>query len=195
MDDLAAETATFYSSNFPGEGEVLNGIAARGMFQVKPGLEYHANNQDMSKLLHKAIGLGGKKESGDFDAYKLYQEERNDRPATSLRDMLVIESDREPIPIDEVESVGDICARFCTGGMSLGAISRECHEAIAIAMNRIGGKSNSGEGGEDPQRYEKISADAEGKSETFPHLRGLKTGDVASSAIKQVASGLSLIHI
>ena len=189
MDDLAAETATFYSSNFPGEGEVLNGIAARGMFQVKPGLEYHANNQDMSKLLHKAIGLGGKKESGDFDAYKLYQEERNDRPATSLRDMLVIESDREPIPIDEVESVGDICARFCTGGMSLGAISRECHEAIAIAMNRIGGKSNSGEGGEDPQRYEKISADAEGKSETFPHLRGLKTGDVASSAIKQVASG------
>ena len=159
------------------------------MFQVKPGLEYHANNQDMSKLLHKAIDLGGKKESGDFDAYKLYQEERNDRPATSLRDMLVIESDREPISIDEVESVGDICARFCTGGMSLGAISRECHEAIAIAMNRIGGKSNSGEGGEDPQRYEKISADAEGKSETFPHLRGLQTGDVASSAIKQVASG------
>ncbi len=189
MDDLAAETALFAASNFPGENEVLSGIAARGMFQVKPGLEYHANNQEMSKLLHKAVGLGGKKEEGDFDAYKLYQEERNERPATSLRDMLMIESDRKPIDIDEVESVGDICARFCTGGMSLGAISRECHEAIAIAMNRIGGKSNSGEGGEDPQRYETISADADGNSETFPHLNGLKTGDIASSAIKQVASG------
>ena len=189
MDDLAAETALFAASNFPGENEVLSGIAARGMFQVKPGLEYHANNQEMSKLLHKAVGLGGKKEEGDFDAYKLYQEERNERPATSLRDMLMIESDRKPIDIDEVESVGDICARFCTGGMSLGAISRECHEAIAIAMNRIGGKSNSGEGGEDPQRYETISADAEGNSDDFPHLNGLKTGDIASSAIKQVASG------
>ena len=189
MDDLAAETALFAASNFPGENEVLSGIAARGMFQVKPGLEYHANNQEMSKLLHKAVGLGGKKEEGDFDAYKLYQEERNERPATSLRDMLMIESDRKPIDIDEVESVGDICARFCTGGMSLGAISRECHEAIAIAMNRIGGKSNSGVGGEDPQRYETISADADGNSDDFPHLNGLKTGDIASSAIKQVASG------
>ena len=189
MDDLAAETALFAASNFPGENEVLSGIAARGMFQVKPGLEYHANNQEMSKLLHKAVGLGGKKEEGDFDAYKLYQEERNERPATSLRDMLMIESDRKPIDIDEVESVGDICARFCTGGMSLGAISRECHEAIAIAMNRIGGKSNSGEGGKDPQRYETISADADGNSDDFPHLNGLKTGDIASSAIKQVASG------
>ena len=189
MDDLAAETALFAASNFPGENEVLSGIAARGMFQVKPGLEYHANNQEMSKLLHKAVGLGGKKEEGDFDAYKLYQEERNERPATSLRDMLMIESDRKPIDIDEVESVGDICARFCTGGMSLGAISRECHEAIAIAMNRIGGKTNSGEGGEDPQRYETISADADGNSDDFPHLNGLKTGDIASSAIKQVASG------
>ena len=189
MDDLAAETALFAASNFPGENEVLSCIAARGMFQVKPGLEYHANNQEMSKLLHKAVGLGGKKEEGDFDAYKLYQEERNERPATSLRDMLMIESDRKPIDIDEVESVGDICARFCTGGMSLGAISRECHEAIAIAMNRIGGKSNSGEGGEDPQRYETISADADGNSDDFPHLNGLKTGDIASSAIKQVASG------
>ena len=189
MDDLAAETALFAASNFPGENEVLSGIAARGMFQVKPGLEYHANNQEMSKLLHKAVGLGGKKEEGDFDAYKLYQEERNERPATCLRDMLMIESDRKPIDIDEVESVGDICARFCTGGMSLGAISRECHEAIAIAMNRIGGKSNSGEGGEDPQRYETISADADGNSDDFPHLNGLKTGDIASSAIKQVASG------
>ena len=104
--------------------------------------------------------------------------------------MLVIVSDREPIDVEEVESVADICERFCTGGMSLGAISRECHEAIAIAVNRIGGRSNSGEGGEDPQRNIPIDdADDEGNSETFPHLRGLKNGDVATSAIRQVASG------
>lgn len=65
-----------------------------------------------------------------------------------LRDLLELKSDRAPIPIGKVEPATSIVERFCTGGMSLGAISRETHEAIAIAMNRIGGKSNSGEGGE-----------------------------------------------
>jgi glutamate synthase (ferredoxin) len=189
LDELAAETATFASSNAPEGDATVSDIAARGMFQVKPGLEYHANNQEMSKLLHRAVDLGGKGE-GSEELYRLYQEHRTDRPATSLRDALVIESDREPIDISEVESVADICERFCTGGMSLGAISRECHEAIAIAVNRIGGRSNSGEGGEDPMRAIPIAdADADGRSETFPHLRGLKNGDVAVSAIRQVASG------
>ena len=89
MDDLANESAMFAASNFPGEGEMMASIGARGMFQVKPGLEYHANNQEMSKLLHKAVDLGGKGE-GSADAYKLYEEHRNERPATSLRDMLEI---------------------------------------------------------------------------------------------------------
>jgi glutamate synthase (ferredoxin) len=81
-------------------------------------------------------------------------------------------------------------ARFCTGGMSLGAISRETHETIAIAVNRIGGKSNSGEGGEDPVRWERLADVGEdGKSPTLPHLRGLRNGDIATSRIKQVASG------
>lgn len=106
-----------------------------------------------------------------------------------LRDLLEIKSDREPIPLEKVESATAIVERFCTGGMSLGAISRETHEAIAIAMNRIGGKSNSGEGGEDPVRWEKLSnVDAEGQSATLPHLRGLQNGDTAGSAIKQVSS-------
>lgn len=65
-----------------------------------------------------------------------------------LRDLLEFKSDRSPIPVGRVEPASSIVQRFCTGGMSLGAISRETHEAIAIAMNRIGGKSNSGEGGE-----------------------------------------------
>lgn len=77
-------------------------------------------------------------------------------------------------------------ARFCTGGMSLGAISRETHETIAIAVNRIGGKSNSGEGGEDPMRWQRIAdVDGKGKSAAFPHLRGLQNGDIATSRIKQ----------
>lgn len=104
-----------------------------------------------------------------------------------MRDLLEIKSDREPIPLEKVESATSIVERFCTGGMSLGAISRETHEAIAIAMNRIGGKSNSGEGGEDPVRWEKLSnVDGEGQSATLPHLRGLQNGDTAGSAIKQV---------
>ena len=59
----------------------------------------------------------------------------------------------QPLPLDQVESVESICSRFCTGGMSLGALSREAHEVLAVAMNRIGGKSNSGEGGEDSARF------------------------------------------
>jgi glutamate synthase domain-containing protein 2 len=75
-----------------------------------------------------------------------------------LRDCLELSSSRQPISIDEVEPAANIMSRFCTGGMSLGAISRETHETIAIAMNRIGGKSNSGEGGEDPVRWQQVGA-------------------------------------
>ena len=111
-------------------------------------------------------------------------------PVHTLRDCLEFQSDRKPISIDEVEPAARIMERFCTGGMSLGAISRETHETIAVAMNRIGGKSNSGEGGEDPVRWEVLSdVGADGKSSTLPHLRGLRNGDVATSKIKQVASG------
>ncbi|MBV9389369.1 MAG: glutamate synthase subunit alpha, partial [Chroococcidiopsidaceae cyanobacterium CP_BM_ER_R8_30] len=84
----------------------------------------------------------------------------------------------------------EIVKRFATGGMSLGALSPEAHETLAIAMNRISGKSNSGEGGEDPMRYKVLTdVDTHGHSPTMPHLKGLRNGDTASSAIKQVASG------
>lgn len=99
-------------------------------------------------------------------------------------------SDREPVPLESVESVESIMKRFCTGGMSLGALSREAHETLAIAVNRIGGRSNSGEGGEDPVRMLPIEdVDESGLSASFPHLKGLKKGDKATSRIKQVASG------
>ncbi|CAI0439969.1 unnamed protein product [Linum tenue] len=106
-----------------------------------------------------------------------------------LRDLFEFKSDRAPIPVGKVEPATSIVKRFCTGGMSLGAISRETHEAIAIAMNRIGGKSNSGEGGEDPIRWNPLTDVVDGYSSTLPHLKGLQNGDTATSAIKQVASG------
>jgi glutamate synthase (ferredoxin) len=82
-----------------------------------------------------------------------------------------------PFLLDEVESAASIMERFCTGGMSLGALSQEAHEVLAIAMNRIGGKSNSGEGGEDPKRFKVLkSVDGEGRSELYPNLKGLRDG-------------------
>ena len=97
---------------------------------------------------------------------------------------------RKSIDIEEVESVESIMSRFCTGGMSLGALSREAHETLAIAMNRIGGKSNSGEGGEDFIRSKLIQdVKEDGTSATFPHLKGLAQGDDSGSKIKQIASG------
>ena len=184
LEEVSAEVSELWQSAMPS----MSKLPASGFFQAKPGLEYHGNNQEMSKLLHKAIGLGGKEPSED--AYELYQEHRQNRPVTTLRDCLDLESDRDPIDVSEVESAADIVSHFCTGGMSLGAISRECHEIIGVAMNRVGGKSNSGEGGEDPDRYIELEdVDEEGNSPTFPHLRGLRNGDYASSAIKQVASG------
>lgn len=137
----------------------------------------------MSKLLHKAVRQKSQ------NAFSVYQQYLANRPVNVLRDLLEFKSDRAPIPVGKVEPALSIVKRFCTGGMSLGAISRETHEAIAIAMNRIGGKSNSGEGGEDPIRWKPLTDVVDGYSPTLPHLKGLQNGDTATSAIKQVASG------
>jgi len=179
--DLAQETMSFHQRAFP---EMAKRLQNMGFVQSRPSGEYHMNNPAMTKLLHKAVA------DRQYDHYELYKEQLENRPLTALRDLLDLQSDRQPIPLDQVESVESIMKRFCTGGMSLGALSREAHEVLAIAMNRIGGKSNSGEGGEDPVRFNVLNdVDGEGNSPTFPHLRGLKNGDTASSAIKQVASG------
>jgi glutamate synthase (ferredoxin) len=182
LSDLAQETIRFHQRAFP---ELTSKrLHNMGFVQARPKGEYHMNNPAMTKLLHKAL------EEKQYDHYEVYKNQLENRPVTALRDLLDFQSDRPPIAIDEVESVAAIMERFCTGGMSLGALSREAHEVLAIAMNRIGGKSNSGEGGEDPIRFKVLAdVDEEGNSPTFPHLRGLKNGDTASSAIKQVASG------
>ncbi len=181
--DLAQETLQFHARAFPElEQKKLENF---GFVQYKKGGEYHMNSGPMAKALHKAV-----ENPSNADHYEIYKNYLVGRTPTALRDLLEFESDRPPLPLEEVESVADIVKRFCTGGMSLGSLSREAHEVLAIAMNRLGGKSNSGEGGEDPVRFQVLhDVDSEGHSPALPHLNGLKVGDTASSAIKQIASG------
>lgn len=196
VKELASEVMSFHSKAFP--ELTIKKLENFGFVQYRPGGEYHMNSPEMAKALHKAVAEYKKWGDGEntpptpptSSYYELYRKILSERPVTALRDLLEFESDRPSIPIEEVESVTEIMRRFATGGMSLGALSPEAHETLAIAMNRIGGKSNSGEGGEDPNRYKILNdVDENGLSPTFPHLKGLRNGDTASSAIKQVASG------
>ncbi|MHB1951939.1 MAG: glutamate synthase large subunit, partial [Acidiferrobacteraceae bacterium] len=123
--------------------------------------EYHAYNPDVVSTLQQAV------RSGDYADYRKYADLVNQRKVATLRDLLVLRTDTPKVPLTEVESVQKICRRFDSAGMSLGALSPEAHEALAEAMNTLGGRSNSGEGGEDPKRY----------------------GTIRTSKIKQVASG------
>ena len=181
--EIAQEVAEWHTLAHPGEEEVTK-MQNYGFIKFFSNKEFHHNSPPMTKLLHKALN------ERDYDKYKLFQASVASSPASTLRDMIEPVSDRKPISIDEVEPVERIMERFCTGGMSLGALSREAHETLAIGVNRAGGKSNSGEGGEDPVRWNELTdVDAEGRSPTLPHLKGLKNGDIATSKIKQVASG------
>ncbi|MEG4290776.1 glutamate synthase-related protein [Microcoleus sp. C2C3] len=205
--ELANEVMSFHSQAFP--ELVLKKLENYGFVQYRRGGEYHMNSPEMAKALHKAVTtfkaqtngngngaepkmepIGSKNSETAYDHYEVYKKQLENRPVTALRDLLDFVSDRPPMAIEDVESVADIVKRFATGGMSLGALSPEAHETLAIAMNRIGGKSNSGEGGEDPVRYKVLNdVSAAGFSQTLPHLKGLQNGDTASSSIKQVASG------
>jgi glutamate synthase (ferredoxin) len=148
-----------------GNGAVLD---PGGQYQWRQDGEFHLFNPDTIHLLHKAV------RTGSYEVYKKYAEAVNDRSRAlcTLRSLLDFKP-RTPVPLEEVEPVESIMRRFKTGAMSYGSISQEAHETLAIAMNRIGGKSNTGEGGEDPARY------------TWTN----ELGDSKNSAIKQVASG------
>ncbi|QRG70180.1 glutamate synthase large subunit [Brevibacillus choshinensis] len=135
-------------------------------FQFRRDGEFHLFNPKTVHALQKAV------REGSYEQYKQYSEMANDQQFAFLRHLLDFKSDRKPVPLNEVESVDSIVHRFKTGAMSYGSLSKEAHETLAIAMNRLGAKSNSGEGGEDPQRYVTD-----------------ENGDLRRSAIKQVASG------
>ncbi len=183
IKELARETFIFHSKAFPELDRTK--LEFMGFVQYRNSGEFHLNNPEISKALHSAVKAGP-----GYDHFSTYQTLIENRPSTSLRDLLTFLPALKPLPLDQVESAENICKRFCTGGMSLGALSREAHEVLAIAMNRIGGKSNSGEGGEDPARFKIIDdVDINKTSETLPTIKGLQNGDTACSAIKQIASG------
>jgi len=139
-----------------------------GLLKYVHGGEYHAYNPDVIKTLQTAV------QESDWNAYQQYATLVNERPITTVRDMFALNSDREAISIDEVEPAEELYKRFDSAGMSLGALSPEAHEALAVAMNRLGGRSNSGEGGEAIERYgnekvSKIKQVASGRFGVTPH--------------------------
>jgi len=136
-------------------------IEQGGLLKYMHDGEYHMYNPDVIATLQAAVM------TGEYERYREFSQLVNQRPASTLRDLLQLKPATKPVPLDEVESVEEIVRRFDGAGMSLGALSPEAHEALAIAMNRLGARSNSGEGGEDPARY----------------------GTERNSKIKQVASG------
>ena len=142
-------------------------LAVGGDYQWRHDGERHTLNPETVHKLQKAC------RTGDYAAYQDYAQQINDQEImqNTLRGLLELKFADQPVPLEEVESVESICRRFKTGAMSYGSIGQETHETLAIAMNRLGGKSNTGEGGEDPARF---TPDA--------------NGDSRSSAIKQVAS-------
>ena len=137
-----------------------------GLYKSRIGGESHAFDGNVIHTLQAAV------ETDSYANYKRYTESVYSQPLTHLRDLLEFNSNCDSIPIDQVESITEIRKRFMSGSMSHGALSREAHETLAIAMNRIGAASCSGEGGEDPARYQ-------------PR----ENGDNPNSAVKQIASG------
>ena len=139
-----------------------------GLLKYIHGQEYHAFNPDVVMTLQQAVA------SGDYAVYQRYAALVNERPVATIRDLLRPVAAERPLSLDEVEPIENILPRFDSAGMSLGALSPEAHEALAAAMNRIGARSNSGEGGEDPARFgtdrvSKIKQIASGRFGVTPH--------------------------
>ena len=139
-----------------------------GLLKYVHGGEYHAFNPDVVMTLQQAVA------TGDYADYQRYAQYCTDRPVAALRDLLDLDLSGAPVAIDEVEPIEAILKRFDSAGMSLGALSPEAHESLAMGMNHVGARSNSGEGGEDPARFgtnrvSKIKQIASGRFGVTPH--------------------------
>jgi glutamate synthase (NADPH/NADH) large chain len=170
LHELAAEVAARHAIAHPRRPDqrMHRKLELGGEYQWRREGEHHLFNPETVFRLQHAT------RAGRYDIFKQYTKAVDDqsRVLSTLRGLFEFASDRQPVPVDEVEPVSEIVKRFSTGAMSYGSISAEAHETLAIAMNRIGAKSNTGEGGEDPERWQP-----------------LPNGDSKRSAIKQVASG------
>ena len=167
-DVIATESGMRHDRAFPGDGYAYPELDPGGMYQWRPRGERHTFNPETIEKLQIAV------REDSYETFKEFSKTADDdaERLCTLRGLLEFKFDDEALPLDEVEPVSEIVKRFCTGAMSYGSISIEAHQTLAIAMNRIGGKSNTGEGGEDPARF-------------IPEANG----DSRRSAIKQVASG------
>ncbi|WP_349616378.1 glutamate synthase large subunit [Azotobacter salinestris] len=155
--DLEAEQKLLAAESWSKRKPIQQG----GLLKFVYGGEYHAYNPDVVNTLQAAV------QQGDYAKFKEYSALVDQRPVSMLRDLLKVREAAQPLALEEVEPLEAILKRFDSAGISLGALSPEAHEALAEAMNRLGARSNSGEGGEDPARY----------------------GTIKSSKIKQVATG------
>ena len=167
FDVIFEEIIRRHSLGFPENEKVIHDLTNPGEFHWRAEGEVHAWNPESISYLQKAST------ENNIKSYELFSDHINghSKGKSTLRGLMDFSFNKK-IPIKEVEPASEIVKRFCTGAMSFGSISAEAHESLAIAMNRIGGKSNTGEGGEDPIRFELM-----------------KNGDSKRSAIKQVASG------
>ena len=167
IDAIADEVRARHTLAFPERPVADRDLDEGGEYQWRRDGEFHLFNPDTVYKLQHAT------RSGQFKLYKEYTQAVNEqtRKRATLRGLFELKLAATPIPLEEVEPAESIVKRFATGAMSYGSISQEAHETLAIAMNRLGGKSNTGEGGEDPARY-------------IPDANG----DSRRSAIKQVAS-------
>ncbi|MCK9251502.1 MAG: glutamate synthase large subunit [Clostridiales bacterium] len=166
--DAIARTVNTFRQAADDPNQTDPGLDSGGQYRWRSQGEEHLFNPLSVHMLQQAV------RSGDYKQYQAYAHLMNDtsRRHMTLRGLFDLIPARESVPLDDVEPVEAIVRRFKTGAMSYGSLSQEAHETLAIAMNRLGGKSNTGEGGEDPQRFEPLTS-----------------GDSRCSAIKQVASG------
>jgi len=169
IEAIAEESIRRHEHAYPTTSvpEVLQ-LDVGGQYQWRRKGEAHMFNPDVIARLQHSTRINSREEFNKFCELIDRQEKR----LLTLRGLLEVKKSNQPVPLEEVEPAKEIVKRFATGAMSYGSISREAHESLAIAMNRLGAKSNTGEGGEDPARY-------------TPD----ENGDSRSSAIKQVASG------
>lgn len=167
LEEIALENQMRHESAYDESSPYTDSLEVGGYFQSKEDGEIHLYNSQTIYMLQRAC------REGNYPLFKDYSKKINDDEIYNLRNLLDFKvNPGDTIPIEDVESVESIVKRFKTGAMSYGSISKEAHECLAIAMNRLGGKSNTGEGGEDSERF-KVMAN----------------GDTKNSAIKQVASG------
>ncbi|MGH2843404.1 MAG: glutamate synthase large subunit, partial [Solirubrobacteraceae bacterium] len=169
MADLATEAIERHFRAYPRTGREV--LPVGGVLQWRRDGEVHSWNPETIAKLQHSVRSGG---AEGFKTYQEFAKLANDESAAraTLRGLMALRTLPEPIPLEQVEPAAQIVRRFSSGAMSLGSLSRETHETLAIAMNRLGARSNTGEGGEDPERF---TPDA--------------NGDLRRSAIKQVASG------